>query len=96
MALCSLPLSHNQVILYVDLHGHSNKHNIFNYGCHDHDCDHTQFLNERVFCFLLSQLVSYMMSLSCHVIHIPPLMYLTPSSPPFLLPLPPSLPLGTR
>eukprot|EP00731_Ephydatia_muelleri_P011017 Em0005g1603a len=45
-----------EVILYVDLHGHSHKQNIFNYGCHDRDCDHTQFLNERVFCFLLSQL----------------------------------------
>ena len=49
-------MEEREVILYVDLHGHSNKHNIFNYGCHDHDCDHTQFLNERVFCFLLSQL----------------------------------------
>ena len=54
------PLCHEQVLLYVDLHGHSRKQNIFNYGCHDKDCDHTQFLNERVFCFLLSQLVGHM------------------------------------
>ena len=74
---------HGQVILYVDLHGHSHKQNIFNYGCHDRDCDHTQFLNERVFCFLLSQLVNHMMPLLSHVIHILHLcIYPPPPSPP--------------
>lgn len=42
-------------MLYVDLHGHSRKHNVFTYGCHVPQCDHTHFLNERVIPFLLSQ-----------------------------------------
>lgn len=44
-----------QLLVYVDLHGHSRKHNVFMYGCHTPQCDHTQFLNERVLPFLLSQ-----------------------------------------
>ena len=48
-----------QLLVYVDLHGHSRKHNVFTYGCHAPQCDHTHFLNERVLPFLLSQEASF-------------------------------------
>ena len=47
-----------QIALYVDLHGHSRNQNIFMYGCHTPQCDHTHFLQERVVPWLLSQIVS--------------------------------------
>lgn len=47
-----------QLLLYVDLHGHSRKHNVFMYGCHTPHCDHLQLLHERVIPFLLSKQVS--------------------------------------
>ena len=49
-----------QVLLYIDLHGHSRKQNVFTYGCHTPHCDHNQFLNERVFPFLLSRQVKFL------------------------------------
>lgn len=46
-----------QVCVYVDLHGHSRKHNVFMYGCHQAQADHTHLLYERILPFLLSQQV---------------------------------------
>ena len=46
-----------QLLLYVDLHGHSRKHNVFMYGCHVPHCNHLQLLQERVLPFLMSQQV---------------------------------------
>ena len=46
-----------QVCAYVDLHGHSRKHNVFMYGCHSNRADHSQLLHERVLPFLFSQQV---------------------------------------
>lgn len=54
---CESAISTIQVMLYVDLHGHSRKQNVFTYGCHTRHCDHKQLLNERVFPFLLSRQV---------------------------------------
>ena len=45
--------------IYVDLHGHSRKHNVFMYGCHTPKADHTQFLYERLLPFLLSEQVDH-------------------------------------
>ena len=51
-----------QVVLYLDLHGHSRKQNVFTYGCHSHNSNHKQILNERLFPFLLSRQV-YMLKI---------------------------------
>ena len=55
----NLPPSLSQVCVYVDLHGHSRKHNVFMYGCHTPKADHTQFLYERLLPFLLSEQVDH-------------------------------------
>ncbi|CAI8023996.1 Cytosolic carboxypeptidase 3 [Geodia barretti] len=55
-----------EVCIYVDLHGHSRKHNVFMYGCHTPKADHTQFLYERLLPFLLSEQAADMFCLeSC-------------------------------
>ena len=43
------------VIAYVDLHGHSRKHNIFTYGCHMPGCNLEQLLEGRLLPWLLFQ-----------------------------------------
>ena len=43
------------VIAYVDLHGHSRKHNIFTYGCHMPGCNLEQLLEGRLMPWLLFQ-----------------------------------------
>ena len=55
-----------QVCVYVDLHGHSRKHNVFMYGCHTPQADHTHFLYERVLPFLLAQQVRAWANVCCH------------------------------
>ncbi|XP_003384825.1 PREDICTED: cytosolic carboxypeptidase 2-like [Amphimedon queenslandica] len=49
-------MEERKIALYVDLHGHSRNQNIFMYGCHTPQCDHTHFLQERVVPWLLSQI----------------------------------------
>ena len=58
-----------QVCVYVDLHGHSRKHNVFMYGCHTPQADHTHFLYERVLPFLLAQQVRAWANVCCHGIN---------------------------
>jgi hypothetical protein len=53
-----------EVCVYVDLHGHSRKHNVFMYGCHTPKADHTQFLYERLLPFLLSEQAADMFCLA--------------------------------
>ena len=43
------------IIAYVDLHGHSRKHNIFTYGCHMPGCNLEQLLEGRLLPWLLFQ-----------------------------------------
>jgi len=43
------------IIAYVDLHGHSRKHNIFTYGCHLPGCNLEQLLEGRLLPWLLFQ-----------------------------------------
>ena len=52
----------------MDLHGHSRKHNVFTYGCGSNKGDHDQFLNERIFPFLLSRQVLCSITLKFHMI----------------------------
>ena len=52
----------------MDLHGHSRKHNVFTYGCGSNKGDHDQFLNERIFPFLLSRQVLCSIILKLHMI----------------------------
>ena len=46
----------------MDLHGHSRKQNVFTYGCRSNQGDHNQFLNERIFPFLMSRQVYLLLS----------------------------------
>lgn len=48
-------MKERNVLLYVDLHGHSRKRNVFMYGCHTPHCNHHHLLKEHTFPFLLSQ-----------------------------------------
>ena len=54
-----------QVCAYIDLHGHSRKHNVFMYGCHTPKVDHTHFLCERLIPFLLSEQVTSLLIAGC-------------------------------
>jgi hypothetical protein len=45
----------HELVAFIDLHGHSRKHNVFMYGCHNLADDHS-FLKERIFPALMDRI----------------------------------------
>ncbi|XP_075246173.1 uncharacterized protein LOC142339779 isoform X2 [Convolutriloba macropyga] len=68
-------MQRNEVLMYVDLHGHSRRHNVFMYGC---DASYLEgeaelpenYLNERLFPFLMSMKGPELFSFSKSKFHI--------------------------